>query len=958
MRTALATLSLLILVACGGGDGGTQPIAQPPTQPDTPAQIAILAGDGQVGEPGQPLPVKPTVVVKDASGRALQGIVVSFAVDTGGGSVAVAVVATGSDGAASTNWILGPAEGTAVLRITAAGLADVRVWATARFAMLTLVDALTVPASGGTVTYAKPGDQYSGVRLSVPSGGYSTSTTFTVQVDRTVQPVLPADVKQIGSAFVIQNGKGFAELPMSLQLPVRVGADSVVGAFFFDPATGTLESAPTVARDDSSITIATRHFSADQLLSNGSATSMLSQPMLSQSIAPSAFGRVTMILVATTPARLNLPISSGFQPGTDDWEFSNLGTFSGDGGICAGMSISELYYYFAVKPRGLALNHRYDSFSNLEFDNPRGERFATALELAGDWPHARNWLRTIADYAQQTRVSYPQIVYQSLAMAILVTHQPQLIALTSPPAIGGHSVVAYAVNNGVVLYADPNSPGIAGLTMRYANGAFAPVQRSTRAGDPPEIFNTVQVIGISAMINMTTVKETWDEFERGGVFAGYFPPVRRQMYDIENEAWVDIPASGAIFTTHRILALRTLCPLCPAWRTDAPTSRVFTGIKDTTNVTRGTDALATDSAAVMVFGTGRGSFRVSMESFHTTTHTFIDQQWLSITAAPVTISPAPAAGTLNVNVDFVLQHNALATPGSTFTWTFGDGTAAVIKTVDSTVVHRWTTTGNFTVTAELKDAGGRRIAIVTTTATITGAISPAPAEGVANSDFNFVLHHAGIPGAGATFTWDFGDASGSVTKTSDSTIVHQWNTVGVYTLTATMRSANGTIVLQDQTTVTIDGTPSIHFEVAGPWDPYLTAPNGTYAFDDYVGNLVSQPTPNVDALLLLWDRNLRSGTSGVTVLIVFPTGAPVTRGMTFTKFQGTGGPITKGEFQLVVAVNPSDPDGYAFPPKGTGSLTFTGVGRLSNGYYVGQFTFTLTNAQGGTITGGGVAKWQ
>lgn len=59
------------------------------------------------------------------------------------------------------------------------------------------------------------------------------------------------------------------------------------------------------------------------------------------------------------------------------------------------------------------------------------------------------------------------------------------------------------------------------------------------------------------------------------------------------------------------------------------------------------------------------------------------------------------------------------------------------------------------------------------------------------------MHHGGIPGTGATFTWGFVDASGLVTKTTDSTVVHQWKNVRVYTLIATMRDATGTIVLQD-----------------------------------------------------------------------------------------------------------------------------------------------------------------
>ncbi len=117
------------------------------------------------------------------------------------------------------------------------------------------------------------------------------------------------------------------------------------------------------------------------------------------------------------------------------------------------------------------------------------------------------------------------------------------------------------------------------------------------------------------------------------------------------------------------------------------------------------------------------------------------------------------------------------------------------------------------------------------------------------------------------------------------------------------------------------------------------------------------PAPGVDALLRNWDRNAQRNTAGVTLLIVTPTGTKITRGHTFTKYQNTGF-VKAGEFQLTLALSLSDPESAARPPTGTGSLTFTGIGRLSNGYYVGQFTFVITNAQGGIISGNGVATWQ
>jgi hypothetical protein len=169
------------------------------------------------------------------------------------------------------------------------------------------------------------------------------------------------------------------------------------------------------------------------------------------------------VVAATTPAALNAPIMSGFVPGTDDWEFHNYGTFLAPDGICAGMSISAMYYYYRFRQAGRALNRQYDKFRALEWDNPQGERFASMVQTGQNWANAQSWLGTVAAYARQSGISYDQLMYQTAAMTIKVTRQPQLMALMPPLPFtgGGHAVVAYGVNNGSVLYADPNQPGTA-----------------------------------------------------------------------------------------------------------------------------------------------------------------------------------------------------------------------------------------------------------------------------------------------------------------------------------------------------------------------------------------------------------------------------------------------------------------------------------------------------------------
>ena len=106
MRALAASSYLLAGAGCAGGDLGL------PEDP-SPAVITVVAGNGQTGSLGSEL-VNPLVVkVDDALGQAVPGVGVAFKLGTGadGGSTSPDTALTGSDGRASSRWVLGGAEG-------------------------------------------------------------------------------------------------------------------------------------------------------------------------------------------------------------------------------------------------------------------------------------------------------------------------------------------------------------------------------------------------------------------------------------------------------------------------------------------------------------------------------------------------------------------------------------------------------------------------------------------------------------------------------------------------------------------------------------------------------------------------------------------------------------------------------------------------------------------------------
>lgn len=97
----------------------------------TGSQIVKIAGDSQQVPVGRLVPIPPTVAVRNSDGSGVPGVVVTFAVASGGGSVIGSRQVTDATGTASVGgWILGNLPGTNTLTASAPGLPDVTFTAT------------------------------------------------------------------------------------------------------------------------------------------------------------------------------------------------------------------------------------------------------------------------------------------------------------------------------------------------------------------------------------------------------------------------------------------------------------------------------------------------------------------------------------------------------------------------------------------------------------------------------------------------------------------------------------------------------------------------------------------------------------------------------------------------------------------------------------------------------------
>lgn len=163
-RLRIWTLTALLAgvsLRCGG-DGGS-------VNPPAPGSVEIVDGNGQVGLVGQPLPDPLVVRVLDESGAPLAGVGVQWAAQ-GGGSVSAAEVATGDDGLASVQRVLGPDPGEQATIATVSGAqgSPATFLATASDGETPLLALVTQPsptAQSGVALAAQPA-----VQLKEPDG--------------------------------------------------------------------------------------------------------------------------------------------------------------------------------------------------------------------------------------------------------------------------------------------------------------------------------------------------------------------------------------------------------------------------------------------------------------------------------------------------------------------------------------------------------------------------------------------------------------------------------------------------------------------------------------------------------------------------------------------------------------------------------------------------------------------
>ncbi len=568
-RIGFASLLLFLAAACGGGgsDGPTNPPGGGGSGGGAKAAtMAVAAGDGQTAAAGATLPVNPAVIVRDATGKAFAGATVTFAVDSGGGTIASSTATTGSDGIATAGkWTLGSA-GPQVIAASSGSLPKVKLRATVKAAGSSLA-VQTVSPSGGTITIDKAGSPLTGLTFMVPSGALPSATTITLSDVPTAGFTPPIGMTVVSSsALGIRATQSALKAPVLVRFPVTARPDQVSMIALRNPATGAVTVLPTVRSDASSITVA-----LSSLDGQGVPSARLATPTLSLSLASAAEdGEAVMFQVAIDPALLARDFDSGFRPGVDDWDFArnpvaSLPFLKGGGEAQTavdpgdGMVAAEIWYFVNRKASAGALNRKFQLQGGVPESNRDGIRWSAIAtkdvpDLYATGGIATQWKEQITlDAAGFAKAQFTGIK----VMFLLGFERPVPVLLfvsddDGAPRIG----VAYRVAGNSIDIAVPDKPG-ASYRATYTETGMTPFD-VVGVNDVTYRVRAVAGLHYSMMVKDATLSSQWSRVAAGTIG--------------DSEGWptVELHYADAKLDTAKVFLADTLrhwweCSSCPEY---------------------------------------------------------------------------------------------------------------------------------------------------------------------------------------------------------------------------------------------------------------------------------------------------------------------------------------------------------------------------------------------------------
>ncbi len=547
-----------------------------------------------------------------------------------------------------------------------------------------------IGTEGGTVEVTNSDSPINGLKITVPQKGYNETRNFTISYAPITSHTLGENFKPISPMISIKNGGDYSEMPMSIKVPIKKEIDEFAVGILYDEITGKIEVLPTIAQDESSITVNTRHF-ATSTISRGTT--------LKKGMDGSSLGNLVISSLKESILSGQAVVSSGFTPGVDDWEFPNFGSYIAPKGHCAGQSITAMWYYYEKTLKGEpSLFHRFDKINNstnpklLWQDNPRGYRFASIIHKELDQSDIMTSL-TIQSYIHS-------VTWKTFIAAMLLTGEPQFVGIMGD---GGHALIVYKINvtEGKMYIADPNYPNnryIDGTetirTITYSNGKFNPYKSYAKVGTEEEVYDKIAFYGKTSFIEWPQIAKRYAEMETEQIGNDRFPE-----YELKR-----IGPYGPL-------------PIWKTVKTDTSTNNIFAQSYDIPYYLSGTDhyqavhsynattgekiaSYAANGMLSVQLSPGKNTIGFYVLGATEVEWEYLDFKWVDCYYTKLSIEPNPPIGKPNEECKFTAFSNGTALKGnSKYVWIFGDNTDNVTILNDSTVTHVFKEAGTYEVEA-------------------------------------------------------------------------------------------------------------------------------------------------------------------------------------------------------------------------------------------------------------------
>jgi len=369
----------------------------------------------------------------------------------------------------------------------------------------TKIASQTIAVGGGTMTINKPNDPLNGLTIEIPPGAYQTPVEFTISESPILQVNMAYQVKAASSLITIENGGGYASDLITVKIPVKAPADQFAMGFIYDPETQSFEGLPTVAEDETSITVATRHFCNMGVL-------FAARDYLDQ---------------------MKAKMTTKFVPGEDTWNLPNVGSYISPGGFCQGLTLSELYYFLKEKPVTGEKLWKADNGNGLPADMQtpgfwQDDRWA--IQLCSECSSLAAGSEKDSDIGNYSKflkmflrpgASNSDDAFRQTVFSLLVTGQPQLLAIWNTQTGQGHSLICYGVNKDQLLVADPDYPDRRDLSIIYdvSKKEFHPYFQADSVQDAVAgkivKYDLIRYAGLTSYFNFPSLRKLWTDFNSG-----------------------------------------------------------------------------------------------------------------------------------------------------------------------------------------------------------------------------------------------------------------------------------------------------------------------------------------------------------------------------------------------------------------------------------------------------------